>query len=108
MNSMEKQFSVSARSVKKQFPISFPISSKSNFLSVITPFELREGYVVGKERIVTAISGKYAWKNPAKPEVLVFDVTGRPTQAKIEMKRTGAGWNVTLGIEDWENIAVIK
>jgi hypothetical protein len=79
-----------------------------NNMFPITPIELREGYIIGKERIITAISGKYAWKNPTKPEVLVFDVTGRPTQAKIEMQQADGGWTVMLGIEDWENIAIIK
>jgi hypothetical protein len=79
-----------------------------NNMFPITPIELREGYIIGKERIITAISGKYAWKNPTKPEVLVFDVTGRPTQAKIDMQQADGGWSVILGIEDWENIAIIK
>ena len=79
-----------------------------NHMYPITPVELGEGFIVGKERTITAVSGTYQWKNPRKPTVLVFDITGRPTETPVEMKRTGEGWSVTLKLEDWENVGVIE
>ena len=79
-----------------------------NHMFPITPVRLGEGFVIGKERTITAVSGTYQWKNERKPTVLVFDITGRPTEAPVEMKRSNEGWSVTLNVEDWENVVVIE
>jgi hypothetical protein len=49
------------------------------FLSVmfpITPVELREGMVLGAERIQTAKSGRFGWPDGAAADVYVIDVAG--------------------------------
>jgi hypothetical protein len=79
-----------------------------NHMFPITPIELHEGYVVGEERTVTAVSGTFNWPHEREPKVLVFDVTGRPTQGKTEITREKDGWSVKLKIENWENVAVIE
>lgn len=79
-----------------------------NHMYPITPVKLGEGFIIGKERIITAISGTYPWNHEEKPEALVFDMTGRPKDAQAEIKKTGNGWSVKLTIQDWENIAVIE
>ena len=79
-----------------------------NHMFPITPIELGPGFVVGKERIVTAISRSFAWPNAKRPEVLVFDVTGRPTKGEVQIRRMKGAWSVDLTIEDWENVAVIR
>ena len=79
-----------------------------NHMFPITPVELRVGYIIGRERIITAVSGTYAWNNARKPQVLIFDVTGLPRDANAKLTRKGGGWEVRLAIEDWENVAVIE
>ena len=47
-----------------------------NFTSVmypITPVELHEGYVLGAERIHTAVSGRFGWPDGAAAEVTVVN-----------------------------------
>lgn len=51
-----------------------------NFTSVmfpITPVEIREGVVLGKERIHTVRSGRFGWPDGAAAEVYVVDGQGR-------------------------------
>jgi len=79
-----------------------------NHMYPITPMELHEGYIVGKERIITAVSGTYLWKTPARPKVLLFDITGRQIDARAEIQAVEGGWSVKLNIEDWESVAVIE
>jgi hypothetical protein len=75
----------------------------------ITPVELHEGYVIGEQRIITAVSGTYRWTGDTAPQVLCFDVTGRTKEIRPQIVRAGAdSWDVTVQIEDWENIAIIK
>jgi hypothetical protein len=43
----------------------------------ITPEELREGMVLGRERILTNRSGRYAWPDGSDADVYVFDGSGK-------------------------------
>ena len=79
-----------------------------NHMFPITPTELGPGFVIGKERIVTAVSRTFDWPNAKSPEVLVFDVTGRPAKGEVRIGRTKDTWSVDLTIEDWENVGVIR
>ena len=51
-----------------------------------TPIELHSGYVVGKERILTAKSGLFGWGDDAAFDIHVYDRTGRETKGS-EAKR---------------------
>lgn len=42
-----------------------------------TPLELHEGYVIGKERIVTKVSGLYGWNDNSRHTVRVFNAAGQ-------------------------------
>lgn len=44
-----------------------------------TPLELHSGYVIGKERIITRISGRFGWGDHSDFEAKVFDADGRLT-----------------------------
>lgn len=51
----------------------------------ITPVELREGVVIGQERILTARSGRFGWPDGAAAEVYVIDPEGnRVTDARVK------------------------
>ena len=65
-------------------------------------------FIPGEERIITAVSGAFNWPHEREPKILVFDVTGRPTQGKADILRAKDGWSVKLEIENWENVAVIE
>jgi len=79
-----------------------------NHMFPITPVRLGEGFVEGKERIVTCVSGEFDWPKEAAPKVLLFDITGRPKSHSIEPVRTEAGWRVRVALADWQEIAVVE
>jgi hypothetical protein len=74
----------------------------------ITPVELHEGWILGKERIITAVSGTYPWQHSAKPKVHCFDLTGREIPADFPVVRVGKGWEVEVRLKDWEEMVVIE
>lgn len=73
-----------------------------------TPVELHKGWILGEERIVTAVSGDFPWRQERRPEVIVFDMTGRAIAAKSEITKSERGWSVKIKLQDWQNIAVVK
>jgi hypothetical protein len=85
----------------------------TEYMFPFTPVELHEGYVIGKERIITNRSGVFGWGDSSKQEVHVFDNTGRevdlkniksPTVIKTYEKdgktwtdiRIGEGWSAAI------------
>jgi hypothetical protein len=48
----------------------------TQYMFPLTPMELHEGYIIGKERIVTNRSGLYGWGDNASREVHVFNEQG--------------------------------
>jgi hypothetical protein len=80
-----------------------------NHMFPFTPVELHSGWLVGKERILTAKSGDFFWNHPTRPIVLAFDSKGYSVKPKsLKITKKGNGWKVILGIEDWQQTAVIK
>jgi len=79
-----------------------------NHMFPLTPVELHEGWIVGEERTVTCVSGAYAWAKKDKPNVLVFDITGRPATPDATLTQVDDGWRVELRLEDWAQIAVLE
>jgi len=76
----------------------------------ITPIDLGEGFIVGKERILTAISMDRLWKKQDKPIVLFFDMNGQAVDAsgRYEIKPESGQWRVIVKLRDWSEIAVVK
>jgi hypothetical protein len=54
----------------------------TEYMYPLTPIELHEGYVIGKERIITNRSGVFGWGDNSQHEVHVFDNTGREVDLK--------------------------
>ncbi len=52
----------------------------TRYMFPITPLELHEGYLIGKERIITNKSGLFGWGDASEHEVHVFDDTGREVE----------------------------
>ncbi len=78
-----------------------------NHMFPITPVELREGCLVGTERIITCVSGAFTWPLKDKPAVYLFDLDGRETVHNFTITRSRKGWTVNVKLKDWAEIAVI-
>jgi hypothetical protein len=79
-----------------------------NHMFPITPTDIGEGFVAGKERIVTSVSGKFSWNMDRKPSVLCFDMENRPKKASFSLQKDAQGWNVTLDMNDWQEICIVE
>jgi hypothetical protein len=81
----------------------------------ITPVELHEGYIIGKERIITNRSGVFGWDDSSQHEVHVFDETGRevlldklPKGTVVKTyQKDGKTWTEIRIGEDW-SAAIVK
>jgi len=74
----------------------------------LTPVGLHEGWIEGKERIITCVSGSYFWKGNEKPIVYLFDAVGREKPHSFVIQKTKKTWKVKVDLKDWEEIAVIE
>ena len=79
-----------------------------NHMFPITPVRLGEGFVEGRERIITCVSRTFDWPRRAAPKILLFDVTGRSKQHTMKPVRTKGGWRVDVALADWQEIAVLE
>jgi hypothetical protein len=79
-----------------------------NHMFPFTPVALHEGWIEGRERILTCVSGDYTWKHSAKPAVRLFGLDGREKTNRARIKRSASGWNINLPLMDWAEIAVIS
>ena len=82
----------------------------TKFMYPITPVELHEGYIVGKERILANRSGLFGWGDASKHEVHVFDDTGRevPDFKAPTVERGGATFTELRIAEGWSAAIVRK
>ena len=75
-----------------------------------TPIELHGGWLVGKERILTAVSGDFGWRGE-KPEVdvFVFDEFGREVRGyPFSAKDTDTGRIFTLELKQGHCAAIVR
>ncbi|MCK5806217.1 MAG: hypothetical protein KAI66_25520 [Lentisphaeria bacterium] len=78
-----------------------------NHMFPFTPIELHEGWVVGKERIITTVSGSFTWPNQEKPICLRFDLRGIRLDGGFEIKGAPGAWQIDVSLKDWRETAVI-
>ncbi|MCC7085060.1 MAG: LamG domain-containing protein [Pirellulales bacterium] len=79
-----------------------------NRMFPFTPVELHSGWLVGKERTISCVSGTIPFLGPDRPSVHVFDLRGAPVELRATINREGRHWRVDLKIRDWAEIAVIE
>jgi hypothetical protein len=80
-----------------------------NHMFPFTPEELHEGWIVGRERVLTCVSGIFPWRHRERPPtVRRFDRRGYevPADARIEPVRDG--YRVHLALADWHEVAVME
>ena len=82
-----------------------------NAMLPITPVELHPGWIVGREKTVTAVSGRFVRPPGAKPSVACFGLLGTPSAppepARISAQ-AGGGWLVEVRLRDWAQFAVVS
>lgn len=76
----------------------------------ITPLELHQGYIIGEERIVTKVSGRYGWGDASQHEVHVYNERGEevPDFAAPFTTEDGKTWTELRIGEDWSAVIVRK
>ena len=79
-----------------------------NHMFPITPTYIGKGFVVGKERIVTSVSGKFLWNMDRKPRVLCFDMVNHPKRASFSLQKVALGWQMELELNDWKEICIVE
>ena len=78
-----------------------------NHMFPFTPTALHEGWVEGRERLVTAVSGQFVRPGTGRPKVQVFGPEGLPVAGRATVHPDSAGWRIDLSLADWTEIAVI-
>ena len=79
-----------------------------NHMFPITPVRLGPGFVEGKERVVSCVSGTFISQRPQAPRILLFDINGRPKAHQLTASRAKTGWTVNIKLADWQEIAIIE
>ena len=76
----------------------------------ITPQELHEGWIVGKERIITKRSGLFGWGDQSRHEVHAYDENGRELRnfkAPL-VQRNGADFSELRLAEGWSAVVIAR
>ena len=84
--------------------------SLSSKMFPFTPIELHGGWLVGQERILTAVSGDFGWRGE-KPDVdvFVFDELGREVPGyPFSVKDTDTGRTFTVELKQGHCAAIIR
>ncbi|MGC8976484.1 MAG: hypothetical protein ACP5OB_02530 [Candidatus Ratteibacteria bacterium] len=80
----------------------------TTYMFPITPIEINKGYIIGKERIITKVSGYFGWGDNSNAEVHFFDSEGREIKKDTEkVKKDGKTYyKVILG--DYESCVLVR
>jgi hypothetical protein len=81
----------------------------TSYMFPITPMELHEGFIIGRERIVTRRSGLFGWGDQSEREVHVFDQDGREVNgfSAPQVERDGKTYTELRLPENW-SAAVVR
>ncbi len=77
-----------------------------NHMFPFTPVEINEGYLIGRERMITAVSGTFKWHRD--PQIYLFDLKGKPISHNFKVSKTEEGYIVEINLIDWNQICVIE
>ena len=73
-----------------------------------TPVELNAGYLIGKERIITAVSRSFTVAGKQKPRCTHYNKRGIPAAADFVISGKPGAWQVEVKLRDWNEIAIIE
>ena len=74
----------------------------------ITPVQLGEGFIVGRERVVTCVSKPFRLAWARRPKVVFFDENSRPRKGRATIEGEAGNWRVVPQIADFKEVAVIE
>lgn len=78
-----------------------------NHMFPLTPVELGEGFIIGKERIVTAVSRKFITDVEPK-KIIGFDAEGNDLSDPAKVRQIAPGkFEVDVKLQDWNSSCVI-
>lgn len=77
-----------------------------NHMFPITIEEINEGYIIGKERIISCVSGIFKFNR--EPKVYLFDLKGREKENNFKINKKGKIWEIEVKLNDWNEICVIE
>jgi len=80
----------------------------TSYMFPITPIEINKGYIIGKERIITKVSGYFGWGDNSDAEVHYFDSEGREVKRDTEkIKKDGKTYyKIVLG--EYESCVIVR
>lgn len=79
-----------------------------NHMFPMTIVRLEEGWIEGRERTITCVSGSYLRPQGSRPTVHLFDLDGREKPHGFVVSPVAGGWQVQIALRDWCEIAVIE
>ena len=82
----------------------------TQYMFPITPMELHKGYIIGKEKIITKVSGLYGWNDASGLTAHVYDDKGWPVpsfKAPV-VKKDGKNFIELRLPEDWSAVIIRK
>ena len=80
----------------------------TNHMFPFTPVELHPGWLVGKERIITCVSGTYQWNFAEEPVCHLFDLKGREKKNNFKIIKKEKYYDIRVEISDWNEIAILE
>jgi len=72
-----------------------------------TPRELHEGWILGEERLITAVSGEFPWPYDRTPRVKRFNKFGLEADANAHVKYRAGAYSIQIKLDDWSEVAVV-
>ena len=73
-----------------------------------TPVELNAGFLIGKERIITAVSRTFKIGGNGKPLCTHYNNRGIPSAKGFTITGKPGDWQVKVQLKDWNEIAIIE
>lgn len=81
----------------------------TTYMFPLTPMELHSGYIIGRERILTKLSGLFGWGDASQFEVHVFDRMGKETkEIKTPRIMSGGKAYAELRIPEGYSAAIVR
>lgn len=77
-----------------------------NHMFPFTPVEINEGYLIGKERIITTVSKTFQWHK--EPNIYLFDLKGRRVPHDFKVNKGENLFHIDITLNDWNQIAIIE
>ncbi len=74
----------------------------------ITPVQLGEGFIVGRERVVTCVSKPFRLAWARRPKVLFFDENSRQRKGQAQISGKPGDWTVLPRLADFREVAVVE